>query len=113
MSRMFGTDGVRGIANGTLSCELAMQIGIAGAYVLSDSVKHPTIIIGTDTRKSKDMLKCALISGICAAGGNVLDAGVIPTPALPFLTPAPWKPQGCFKNVNQTPSSLCSKPISE
>lgn len=86
MSRMFGTDGVRGTANGSLSCELAMQIGIAGAYVLSQSGSHPTIIIGSDTRKSKDMLKSALIAGICAAGGNVMDAGVIPTPALPYLT---------------------------
>ena len=86
MSRMFGTDGVRGVANDTLSCELAMQIGIAGAYVLSRSEEHPRIIIGSDTRKSKDMLKCALIAGICAAGGEVLDAGIIPTPALPFLT---------------------------
>ena len=86
MARMFGTDGVRGIANGKLSCELAMQIGIAGAHVLSGETAHPTIIVGSDTRKSKDMLKCALIAGICSSGGNVLDAGVIPTPALPFLT---------------------------
>ncbi|MBQ9949993.1 MAG: phosphoglucosamine mutase [Clostridia bacterium] len=86
MSRMFGTDGVRGVANDALSCELAMQIGLAGAYVLSKNEKHPRIIIGTDTRKSKDMLKCALEAGICSAGGCVLDAGVIPTPALAYLT---------------------------
>lgn len=86
MSRLFGTDGVRGTANGNLTCELAMQLGMAGAYVLSNEAKHPTIIVGSDTRKSKDMLKCALVAGICASGGNVLDAGVIPTPALPFLT---------------------------
>ena len=85
MARMFGTDGVRGVANDKLSCELAMQIGIAGAAVLAKEERHPLIIIGSDTRKSKDMLKCALIAGICASGGNVLDAGVIPTPALPFL----------------------------
>ena len=85
MASMFGTDGVRGVANDKLSCELAMQIGIAGAAVLAKEERHPLIIIGSDTRKSKDMLKCALIAGICASGGNVLDAGVIPTPALPFL----------------------------
>ena len=86
MARMFGTDGVRGVANDKLSCELALQIGIAGAAVLARDVEHPTIIIGTDTRKSKDMLKHALAAGICASGGKVLDAGIIPTPALPYLT---------------------------
>lgn len=85
MARMFGTDGVRGVANEKLSCELAMQIGIAGAAVLAKHTKAPKIIIGTDTRKSKDMLRCALTAGICAAGGNVTDVGVIPTPALPLL----------------------------
>lgn len=86
MARMFGTDGVRGVANDKLSCELAMQIGIAGCAVLSKHTKTPNILIGSDTRKSKDMLKCALTAGICASGGNVIDAGIIPTPALAHLT---------------------------
>lgn len=86
MARMFGTDGVRGVANDGLTCELAMQLGMAGAFVLNKKREHPLIIVGTDTRRSKDMLKCALTAGICAAGGKVLDAGVIPTPALPYLT---------------------------
>ena len=65
MGRMFGTDGVRGIANADLSCELAMKIGAAGAYVLT-SVHNPRILVGQDTRKSGDMLACALSAGICS-----------------------------------------------
>lgn len=67
MGRMFGTDGVRGIANADLSCELAMKIGAAGAYVLT-SVHNPRILVGQDTRKSGDMLACALSAGICHCG---------------------------------------------
>lgn len=85
MARMFGTDGVRGIANEDLSCELAMKIGAAGAYVLTRNAHSPRILIGQDTRKSGDMLARALAAGICSVGGDVLDCGVIPTPALAYL----------------------------
>lgn len=74
MGRMFGTDGVRGIANADLSCELAMKIGAAGAYVLT-SVHNPRILVGQDTRKSGDMLACALSAGICSIGGDVINVG--------------------------------------
>ena len=84
MGRMFGTDGVRGIANADLSCELAMKIGAAGAYVLT-SVHNPRILVGQDTRKSGDMLACALSAGICSIGGDVINVGVIPTPAMAYL----------------------------
>ena len=60
MARMFGTDGVRGVANKDLSCELALKIGKAGAYVLTSEVHQPRILLGRDTRLSGDMLSAAL-----------------------------------------------------
>jgi phosphoglucosamine mutase len=85
MARLFGTDGVRGIANRDLSCELAYQIGAVGAYVLTNEVHSPRILIGMDTRKSGPMLGAALSAGICSVGGDVLDVGVLPTPAMAYL----------------------------
>ncbi|MEG1560701.1 MAG: phosphoglucosamine mutase [Clostridia bacterium] len=86
MSRLFGTDGVRGVANDTLSVSLAMKIGVAGAYVLTSKVHNPVILVAADTRKSGDMLSFALAAGICAIGGDVKLLGVLPTPSLPYLT---------------------------
>jgi phosphoglucosamine mutase len=86
MSRMFGTDGVRGIANKDLSFELAFNLGKAGAYILSKGKSRPRILIGKDTRASGDMLESALVAGICCAGGEALIAGVITTPAVAYLT---------------------------
>ncbi len=85
MGELFGTDGVRGIANADLSLELAMRMGQAGAFVLASEVHSPRILIGTDTRKSADMLFGALSAGICSVGGDVVYLGVIPTPALAYL----------------------------
>lgn len=85
MGRLFGTDGVRGIANRDLSCELAYQIGAVGAYVLANEVHSPRILIGMDTRKSGAMLGAALSAGVCSVGGDVLDVGVLPTPAMAYL----------------------------
>lgn len=86
MGRLFGTDGVRGIANKELTPELAFKLGKAGAFVLSRAQERPTIIIGKDTRVSGDMLENALAAGILAVGGNVIKVGVVPTPAVAFLT---------------------------
>lgn len=88
MARMFGTDGVRGVANKDLSCELALKIGKAGAYVLTNEVHQPRILLGRDTRLSGDMLSAALTAGICSVGGDVIDVGVIPTPAMAYLARA-------------------------
>ncbi len=86
MGRLFGTDGARGVANTELTVELAMNIGRAAAMVLiSDEVKHPTILIGKDTRLSGDMLEGALIAGLCSVGANVDLLGVVPTPAVAYL----------------------------
>lgn len=85
MSRLFGTDGVRGVANIELTSELAYNLGKAGATVLAKTNKHPLFVIGKDTRLSGDMLEAALEAGILSVGGNVIKAGVIPTPAIAYL----------------------------
>ena len=87
MGRLFGTDGIRGVANSELTCELAYKIGQAAAYVLTKEAKHRTkILIGKDTRISGDMLEAALTAGLCSVGANVVSLGVIPTPAIAYLT---------------------------
>lgn len=86
MGRLFGTDGVRGIANKELTPELAFKIGQAGAYVLTENTgERPTILVGKDTRISGDILECALTAGLCSVGAKVVSAGVIPTPAIAYL----------------------------
>lgn len=86
MGRLFGTDGARGIANTEITSELAMKIGRATAMVLAgNSAYKPKVLIGTDTRKSADMLSFALASGLCSVGADVLMLGVVPTPAVAFL----------------------------
>lgn len=86
MGTLFGTDGVRGIANYELTPELAFELGRAGATVLSKNNKHTLFIVGKDTRKSGDMLDNALCAGILSVGGNVIKVGVLPTPAVAYLT---------------------------
>ena len=87
MSSIFGTDGVRGVANDELTPLLAMQLGQAGAYVLSKEKAHkPTIMVGCDTRISGDMLANALMAGACSVGANAVYVGVVPTPAVAYLT---------------------------
>jgi phosphoglucosamine mutase len=86
MARLFGTDGVRGIANADLSCELAFKIGQCGARVLTSEVHRPRILIGRDTRLSGEMLQSALVAGICSVGAEAVDVGVVPTPGVAYLT---------------------------
>lgn len=87
MGRMFGTDGVRGVAGAELTIELATKLGQAGAYVLTKEQAHqPTIIVGCDTRISGGMLASALMAGICSVGANAIYVGVVPTPAVAYLT---------------------------
>ena len=85
MGRLFGTDGVRGVANSELTPELAFKRGKAGAHVLSKKKGKPVVLIGKDTRISGDMLEDALSAGILAVGGNVIKVGVLPTPAVAYL----------------------------
>ncbi|MDO5398696.1 MAG: phosphoglucosamine mutase [bacterium] len=88
MGKLFGTDGIRGIANKELTAELAFKTGQCGAYVLTKHKKgkRPRILIGKDTRKSGDMLEAALTAGLCSVGVKVIPLGVIPTPAVAYLT---------------------------
>jgi len=87
LGRLFGTDGVRGIANKELTCELAYKLGQAGAYVLTSETKHtPKILVGMDTRISGDMLEAALTAGLCSVGAEVVSLGIVPTPAVAYLT---------------------------
>ena len=86
MGILFGTDGIRGIANQDLTPELAMSVGRAAAAVLSaDSRHHPKFVIGSDTRLSSGMLASAAIAGLCSVGADVIDLGVVPTPAVAYL----------------------------
>ncbi len=86
MGRLFGTDGIRGIANEGLTPELAFDLGRAVAHVLTSDYENPVITIGKDTRISGDMLEAALAAGICSRGVDVYLLGVIPTPAIAYLT---------------------------
>jgi phosphoglucosamine mutase len=87
MGKLFGTDGVRGIANKELTPDLAYKLGYAGAIILTGDTSHkPKVLIGCDTRISCAMLEAALTAGICSAGADVYLCGVIPTPAVAYLT---------------------------
>ena len=86
MGILFGTDGVRGIANIELTGTQAYNLGRAGAYVLTKEKKHtPRILVGLDTRISGDMLESALVAGICSVGAEAIQVGIVPTPAVAYL----------------------------
>ena len=86
MTRLFGTDGVRGEANSVLTPEMAYRLGRAATiYFGKESEEQPLILIGRDTRLSGEMFEAALTAGICSAGGRAMLAGVIPTPAIAYL----------------------------
>ena len=95
MSRLFGTDGVRGLVNEFLTPELAYHLGRAAASYFGQSVDRPTFLIGRDTRISGGMLENALASGICAVGGDVIILGEAPTPAIAYLV----RQKGCTAGV--------------
>jgi phosphoglucosamine mutase len=87
MGKLFGTDGVRGLANADLTPELALALGRAAVGVLrADADEPPTVVVGRDSRASGLLLESALVAGILSAGGDALVAGVVPTPAVAFLT---------------------------
>lgn len=89
MGKLFGTDGVRGIANKELTCDLAFKLGMAGAFALIEDKKtkdRPKILIGQDSRISGGMLEAALVSGMTCVGVDAYCAGVITTPAIAYLT---------------------------
>ena len=104
MARMFGTDGVRGVAGTELTIELAAKLGQAGAYVLTKEKSHkPTIMVGCDTRISGGMLANALMAGICSVGANAIYVGVAPTPAIAYLTRAHKVDAGVVISASHNP----------
>lgn len=86
MRKYFGTDGVRGVANTELTCDLAYRLGRAGGYVLAQGDHRVKVVVGKDTRMSGDMLESALIAGLMSVGCDIIPVGVIPTPAVAYLT---------------------------
>src|SRR6187551_3261574 len=87
MRKLFGTDGVRGVANlDPMTSEMAMQLGRAAAHIFMRRAGRHQIVIGKDTRISGYMLESALTSGICSMGVDVLLVGPLPTPAIAYLT---------------------------
>ncbi|MDO4393925.1 MAG: phosphoglucosamine mutase [Bacillota bacterium] len=103
MGRLFGTDGVRGVANSELTPELAFKLGRAGAYVLSRDNARPVFIIGKDTRLSGDMLEDAISAGILSVGGNVIKVGILPTPAVAHLVRAYGADAGVVISASHNP----------
>ncbi|MFE7619018.1 phosphoglucosamine mutase [Streptomyces sp. NPDC057496] len=92
MGRLFGTDGVRGVANADLTAELALGLSVAAAHVLTEGGTadgaRPTAVVGRDPRASGEFLEAAIVAGLASAGVDVLRVGVLPTPAVAYLTGA-------------------------
>ncbi|MFF4043856.1 phosphoglucosamine mutase [Streptomyces sp. NPDC001816] len=92
MGRLFGTDGVRGVANADLTAEMALGLSVAAAHVLAEAGTfeghRPTAVVGRDPRASGEFLQAAVVAGLASAGVDVLTVGVLPTPAVAYLTGA-------------------------
>ena len=97
MGKLFGTDGVRGVVNVDLTCDLALKIGASVARVLKrkSRKKSLTFLVGSDTRISKDMFTSAVAAGVMSEGCNIINVGVLPTPAISYLT-RKYKADGSF-----------------
>ena len=105
MGRLFGTDGVRGVANTELTCELALNIGRAAAAVLSRGMRRrPVFVVGTDTRVSSDMLAAAVTAGLCSVGADVKSLDVVPTPAVAYLVGKYKADAGVMISASHNPS---------
>lgn len=103
MDRLFGTDGVRGVANRDLTPLLAMQLGMAAATVLGNGNHAPHVLVGRDTRLSGDMLEAALVAGLCAAGAKVTLLGILPTPAVAYCTKNSQADAGAVISASHNP----------
>lgn len=108
MGRLFGTDGVRGVANEGLTCELALEIGRAAAAVLNAGGNRRRILcaIGMDTRISSDMLASAIAAGLCSVGADVIHLGVVPTPAVAYLVGKYKCDMGIMISASHNPSEF-------
>jgi len=107
MGRLFGTDGVRGLANRDITAELALDLSVAAARVLAEEGEfaghRPTAVVGRDPRASGEFLAAATIAGLASAGVDVWDAGVLPTPAIAFLTAAAGADLGAVLSASHNP----------
>jgi phosphoglucosamine mutase len=105
VGRLFGTDGVRGLANGDLTPELALSLASAAARVLvaHDASHRPVAVVGRDSRASGEMLEAAVSAGLAAAGADVLRVGVLPTPAVAYLTGAYGADVGVVLSASHNP----------
>ncbi len=104
MPRLFGTDGVRGLANADLSPQLAMSLGLAAAEVLDHGgARRQVAVVGRDPRASGEMLEAAVVAGLTSAGTDVLLVGVLPTPAVAYLTAAVGADLGVMLSASHNP----------
>ena len=107
MGRLFGTDGVRGLANRDITAELALDVSVAAAHVLADSGEftghRPRAVVGTDGRASGEFLSAAVIAGLASAGVDVYVVGVLPTPAVAFLTANTGADLGVMLSASHNP----------
>lgn len=105
MGRLFGTDGVRGLANGDLTPELAMAVAITAAHTLAerDSSHRPLAVVGRDPRASGEMLEAAVVAGLASAGATVVRLGVLPTPAVAYLVGEAQADLGVMLSASHNP----------
>jgi phosphoglucosamine mutase len=107
MTRLFGTDGVRGLANGDLTAELALDLSVAAAHVLADrgdfEGHRPFAVVGRDTRVSGEFLEAAVVAGLASAGVDVLLLGVLPTPGVAHLTGSLGADLGVMLSASHNP----------
>src|SRR5690349_13235017 len=107
MTRLFGTDGVRGLANADLTAELALELSVCAAHVLADRGEfeghRPVAVVGRDTRVSGEFLEAAVVAGLASAGVDVLILGVLPTPATAYLTGALNADLGVMLSASHNP----------
>jgi phosphoglucosamine mutase len=103
LGKLFGTDGIRGIANKDLTVDLAFRLGRALSYLLMKEKEKNQVVIGMDTRVSSDMLEAAMIAGLCSSGTDVLSLGVIPTPGVAYLTRAYEADAGIVISASHNP----------
>ncbi|MBO0828472.1 MAG: phosphoglucosamine mutase [Streptosporangiales bacterium] len=109
MARLFGTDGVRGIANRDITAELALDLSVAAAHVLGEagafSGHRPTAVVGRDTRASGEFLEAAVVAGLASAGVDVQRVGVLPTPAVAYLADALEADVGVVLSASHNPAA--------
>ena len=107
MGRLFGTDGVRGVANQALTPELALDLALAAARVLSEagefSGHKPYAVVGRDPRASGEFLEAAVVAGLASAGVDVIRLGIVPTPGVAYLTGSTGADFGVMLSASHNP----------